>query len=97
MENADGSKRVWTMDDVKQMFSKCGASKPDKASWGDVLYVFAMMYADYFPKVLESDKKLVKATLAYLDDPDAPEGVALVRYLSVSDFSGDKIEWGDFA
>lgn len=97
MENADGSKRVWTMDDVKQMFNKCGAKKPDKATWGDILYLFGMFYADYFPKVLDCDKKIVKAVLAYVEDPDAPDGVAFVRFLAVTDFSGDKIDWSDFA
>ena len=36
MLNADGSKRRWTMEDAKQMFDKCGAKKPDNATW-DIL------------------------------------------------------------
>ena len=64
------------MEDAKQMFDKCGAKKPDNATWGDVQYLFAMFYSDYFPKVLDCDQKIVKAVLAYLEDPDAPEGAA---------------------
>lgn len=95
MENADKSKRKWKSGEVKELFSRCGATKPDNATWGDVQYVFAMMYSDYFPKVLKCDKDLVQATSAYLSDPDAPEGVAFVRWLAVQDFTGDKskIDW----
>jgi hypothetical protein len=95
MLNADGSKRRWTMEDAKQMFDKCGAKKPDNATWGDVQYLFAMFYSDYFPKVLDCDQKIVKAVLAYLEDPDAPEGTAFVRYLAVRCFVGDTIKWSD--
>lgn len=95
MLNADGSKRRWTMEDAKQMFDKCGAKKPDNATWGDVQYLFAMFYSDYFPKVLDCDQKIVKAVLAYLEDPDAPEGTAFVRYLAVRCFVGDTIKWSE--
>lgn len=50
---------------------------------------------DYFPKVLDCDQKIVKAVLAYLEDPDAPEGTAFVRYLAVRCFVGDTIKWSD--
>lgn len=86
---------IWTMEDAKQMFDKCGAKKPDNATWGDVQYLFAMFYSDYFPKVLDCDQKIVKAVLAYLEDPDAPEGTAFVRYLAVRCFVGDTIKWSD--
>ena len=79
MLNADGSKRRWTMEDAKQMFDKCGAKKPDNATWGDIQYLFAMFYSDYFPKVLDCDQKIVKAVLAYLEDPDV----------------GDTIKWSE--
>lgn len=95
MLNADGSKRRWTMEDAKQMFDKCGAKKPDNATWGDIQYLFAMFYSDYFPKVLDCDQKIVKAVLAYLEDPDAPEGTAFVRYLAVRCFVGDTIKWSE--
>lgn len=84
-----------TLEDAKQMFDKCGAKKPDNATWGDIQYLFAMFYSDYFPKVLDCDQKIVKAVLAYLEDPDAPEGTAFVRYLAVRCFVGDTIKWSD--
>lgn len=96
MQNADKSKRVWKMPEVKDIVNKYGAQKPEKATWGDFLYVFAMMYSDYFPKVLRNEPELVKATVAYLEDPDAPEGVAFVRWLAVQEFSGDKTSWKDY-
>lgn len=40
-------------------------------------------------------RKIVKAVLAYLEDPDAPEGTAFVRYLAVRCFVGDTIKWSD--
>lgn len=33
--------------------------------------------------------------LVYLEDPDAPEGTAFVRYLAVRCFVGDTIKWSD--
>ena len=45
--------------------------------------------------VLDCDQKIVKAVLAYLEDPDAPEGTAFVRYLAVLCFVGDTIKWSD--
>lgn len=80
MVNVDGSKRIWKQPEIKDIFEKCGAKKPDKATWGDVQYVFAMYYSDGFPKVFKCENELVKATLMYLDDPDAPEGVAFIRW-----------------
>lgn len=62
---------------------------------GDVQYVFAMYYSDGFPKVFKCENELVKATLMYLDDPDAPEGVAFIRWLAVQDYLGEKINWKD--
>ena len=65
------------------------------ALWGDVQYVFAMYYSDGFPKVFKCENELVKTTLMYLDDPDAPEGVAFIRWLAVQDYLGEKINWKD--
>jgi hypothetical protein len=90
MVNVDGSKRIWKQPEIKDIFGKCGAKKPDKATWGDVQYVFAMYYSDGFPKVFKCENELVKATLMYLDDPDAPEGVAFIRWLAVQDYLGEK-------
>lgn len=95
MVNVDGSKRIWKQPEIKDIFKKCGAKKPDKATWGDVQYVFAMYYSDGFPKVFKCENELVKATLMYLDDPDAPEGVAFIRWLAVQDYLGEKINWKD--
>lgn len=67
----------------------------NNATWGDIQYLFAMFYSDYFPKVLDCDQKIVKAVLAYLEDPDAPEGTAFVRYLAVRCFVGDTIKWSE--
>lgn len=83
------------MKEMEDIFEKCGAKKPDKATWGDVQYVFAMYYSDGFPKVFKCENELVKATLMYLDDPDAPEGVAFIRWLAVQDYLGEKINWKD--
>lgn len=47
------------------------------------------------PGILDCDQKIVKAVLAYLEDPDAPEGTAFVRYLAVRCFVGDTIKWSD--
>lgn len=52
-------------------------------------------YSDGFPKVFKCENELVKATLMYLDDPDAPEGVAFIRWLAVQDYLGEKINWKD--
>lgn len=30
-----------------------------------------------------------------MDDPDAPEGVAFIRWLAVQDYLGEKINWKD--
>lgn len=49
----------------------------------------------WFPKVFKCENELVKATLMYLDDPDAPEGVAFIRWLAVQDYLGEKINWKD--
>lgn len=95
MVNVDGSKRIWKQSEIKDIFEKCGAKKPDKATWGDVQYVFAMYYSDGFPKIFKCENELVKATLMYLNDPDAPEGVAFIRWLAVQDYLGEKISWKD--
>ncbi len=34
MVNVDGSKRIWKQPEIKDIFEKCGAKKPDKATWG---------------------------------------------------------------
>lgn len=60
MVNVDGSKRIWKQPEIKDIFEKCGAKKPDKATWGDVQYVFAMYYSDGFPKVFKCENELVK-------------------------------------
>lgn len=78
---------------VRHPVTETEASYP--ATWGDVQYLFAMFYSDYFPKVLDCDQKIVKAVLAYLEDPDAPEGTAFVRYLAVRCFVGDTIKWSE--
>lgn len=97
MENADGSKKVWTLSEVKDMLRKFGKQKPENATWGDLLYVYAMMYADYFPKVLRCDKELTEATLSYLEDPDAPDGTPFVRWIAIQRYTGDieNIDWRD--
>lgn len=46
-------------------------------------------------EVFKCENELVKATLMYLDDPDAPEGVAFIRWLAVQDYLGEKINWKD--
>lgn len=49
----------------------------------------------WFSEVFKCENELVKATLMYLDDPDAPEGVAFIRWLAVQDYLGEKINWKD--
>lgn len=95
MVNVDGSERIRKQPEIKDIFEKCGAKKPDKATWGDVRYVFAMYHSDGFPKVFKCENELVKAALMYLDDPDAPEGVAFIRWLAVQDYLGEKINRKD--
>lgn len=51
--------------------------------------------SDGFPKIFKCENELVKATLMYLNDPDAPEGVAFIRWLAVQDYLGEKINWKD--
>ncbi len=95
MENVTGGKRVWKCDEIKSMYKKYGAEKPEDATRGDVHYVFSMLFSDFWAKGIDSEQKLVTATNAYLNDPDAPEGVAFVRYIAVADFIGEKINWKD--
>ena len=96
MKNADGSDRKWKMAEIKDLMRKRGANKPDKATWGDVLYVFNMCYSDGFPEVYKTDEALVKAVLMHLEDPDVPEGTPFVRWLAVQGFAREKINWKDF-
>lgn len=96
MENKDGGQRKWKMGEVKDALKRCGANKPEGATWGDVLYVFNMCYSDGFPEVYKGEKELAKATMMHLGDPDVPEGTPFVRWLAVQDFAGDKIKWEGF-
>lgn len=95
MKNADGSKRAWKLNEVKDMMEKHNAQKPENATWGDVFYVFSMLYSDGFPTIYKNELDLVKGTLAYLKDPDAPEGVAFIRWLAVMDYMKEKVKWSE--
>ena len=58
----------------------------------DILFwaYFFIMDNTCIPFVLINDRKMIDA-----DDPDAPEGVAFIRWLAVQDYLGEKINWKD--
>lgn len=95
LKNADKSSRIWRLSEIKDIFTRLGVKKPDNATWGDVHYIFAMCYADGFPKVYKCDSDLVKATLMHLEDPDAPEGSEFVKWLAVQKHMGHEIKWAE--
>ena len=95
LKNADKSSRIWRLSEIKDMFTRLGIKKPEDATWGDVHYIFAMCYADGFPKVYKSDSDLVKATMMHLEDPDAPEGAEFVKWLAVQKHMGHEIKWAE--
>ena len=61
--------------------------------WGVKRSILKTRYIDSIRIINESG--LYSLILSSKDDPDAPEGVAFIRWLAVQDYLGEKINWKD--
>lgn len=92
MENADGTKHSWSIDEVKGAFKSLGYDKPEKCTWGDATYLANMYYSDFIP-MLKTETDAVKMAYMIMKDPDGYDGMAFNRWTSDIMTKNEKVDW----
>lgn len=75
---------------------KRNAVEVEQGKGYDVAFVFNTLKSDYFGSAIADERHLCMAVKDYLDDEDAPEGVAFVRWLATAKEKGETPDFEDF-
>ena len=96
MENADGSTKRITKDDVDKYIINHGCVTPSRSNVYDVTYTANMTYADFYPTLLHTVDECIEYALAAANDVDGYEGIEFCRWLA--DLMGKhvRINWNEF-
>lgn len=89
MRNADGTPHRWTVPEVKAVVG----TLPGDATWGDVTYLANMAYADFYPKVLQTENACIQYALAVVKDVDGYEGLPFCRWTADAIGKRVSIDW----
>lgn len=96
MENADGSTKRITKDDVDKYIINHGCVTPSRSNVYDITYTANMAYADFYPTLLHTVDECIEYALAVANDVDGYEGIEFCRWLA--DLMGKhvRINWNEF-
>lgn len=89
MRNADGTPHRWTVSEVKAVIG----TLPHGVTWGDVTYLANMAYADFYPKVLQTENACIQYALAVTKDVDGYEGLPFCRWTADAIGKRVSIDW----
>lgn len=93
--NASGNReymKPMTAEQYWQIMRKYNIQPKSEHMW-DALYVMSMAMADFMGSSLPDERSVALYTKDYVDDPDAPEGFILGRYISDVELDGKCINW----
>lgn len=96
MTNADGTDHHWTTAQVKEAMAKNNMELKEGMTDGDIAYLANMAYADFYPKVIETEAGCLKYAHAMNHDPDGYPEVAFMRWVSDLIGKSETIEWEQF-
>ena len=94
--NSNGNKeymKPMTAEEYWQVMRKYNVQPKSEHMW-DSLYVMSMAMADFMGSSLPDERSVTMYVKDYVDDPDAPEGFILGRYLSDVELENKCINWG---
>lgn len=81
-------------EEIEQMFQRVGLKLENNTLY-DFVWVYNMLYSDYWKSAIEDEVHLCKAVKDMIDDPDQRDGFIFNRWISDRMFNGDPIEWAD--
>lgn len=81
-------------EEIEQVFQRVGLKLENNTLY-DFVWVYNMLYSDYWKSAIEDEVHLCKAVKDMIDDPDQCDGFIFNRWISDRMFNGDPIEWSD--
>lgn len=96
MQNYDGTKVHWHIDDVQNIINELGYIIPISSTIGDIIYTANMARADFYPTLLKDAKQCIMYAMAVADDKDGYEGIQFCRWLADIKNKNIKIDWNSF-
>ena len=81
-------------EEIEQVFQRVGLELENNTLY-DFVWVYNMLYSDYWKSAIEDEVHLCKAVKDMIDDPDQCDGFIFNRWISDRMFNGDPIEWSD--
>lgn len=95
MENTDGTKHVWTSDQITNVLKTFGLTFPNTSTIEDVTYTANMAYADFYPDILD-EHNCIKYAIAVASDKDGYEGIQFCRWIADTKHKGEYINFEEF-
>lgn len=93
MVNTNGQIHRWSS---KEVLSALGNALPPKTTLGDMTYLANMAYADFYPKVLQSETLCIEYAKAVAGDIDGYEGMPFCRWTADAIGNAVEIDWDRF-
>lgn len=81
-------------DEVEQILVKNGITLENNFLH-DFVWVYNMLYSDYWKSAIDDEAHLCKAVKDMVDDPDQRDGFIFNRWISDRLFNGDPIDWAE--
>lgn len=82
MINYNNTQHKWTSDQIKQQLLIHDINDFGNCTLGDITYLSNMAYADFYPKVLDSEYACIKYAMAVAKDPDGYNGIVFSRWIA---------------
>lgn len=81
-------------EEIEQLLIKYNVKLENNTLY-DFVWVYNMLFSDYWKSAIEDEKHLALAVKDMIDDPDQNDGFIFNRWISDRFFNGEPIEWAD--
>ena len=81
-------------EEIEQLLVKYNVKLENNTLY-DFVWVYNMLFSDYWKSAIEDEKHLALAVKDMIDDPDQNDGFIFNRWISDRFFNGEPIEWAD--
>lgn len=94
LKNSDDSNHRWTKEHVADMLQKHNMSI-DNYSEYDIVVAANMAYANYYPRVFNSEQSILEYIKACLDGPNSYDGILFSQWCAKMKRMGKFVDWED--
>lgn len=92
LKNIDDSNHRWTKEQVLDMMKKYNIEINNYCEY-DIVVAMNMAYANYYPKVLNTEQSILEYVKACLDGPNSYDGILFSQWCAKMKRTGRFVDW----